>query len=261
MTDASVPSPARIWDYYIGGKDNYAADRAVAARVIEVLPSAPLVARLTRQFLITVVHDLAAERGIRQFLDIGSGLPTANNTHQVAQRVAPDSRIVYVDNDPVVIVHARALLASEPEGACDYLQADVRDVDTIVAGMAETLDLSRPVAVLMLQLLHFVPDEDHPYEIVRRLMDALPSGSYLVLVQGYSDVDPVVAAQLTSMAQASTTPLRLRTRAEVARFFDGLELTGPGLVSGTEWLDPVAVKAAGGTPADSFGYCAVARKP
>ncbi len=255
-----MSSPARIWDYYLGGKDNFAVDRAVAERVIEVLPTAPLVARMTRQFLVRVVHDLAAGHGIRQFLDIGSGLPTRDNTHQVAQRAARSSRIVYVDNDPVVIAHAHALLVSAPEGSCDYVLADVRDVDVILAGAARTLDFTRPVAVLMLQLLHFIPEQDDPYVIVRRIMDAMPAGSFLVLVHGASDVDPQAAAELTKMAQASAVSLRLRGREEVSRFFDGLELTGPGLVSGTEYLE--AGPGAGNPQASiSYGYSGVARKP
>lgn len=258
--DPSVPSPARIWNYYIGGKDNFAADRAVAERVYEVLPTAPLVAQMTRRFLARVVDELAVRYGIRQFLDIGSGLPTADNTHQVAQRVAPSSRVVYVDNDPVVITHAHALLVSAQEGACDYLQADVRDVDAILAGAARTLDFTQPVAVLMLQLLHFVPEEDNPYGIVRRIMDAVPPGSFLVLVHGPLDVNAEVEARLMKMAAASATRLRLRDRAEVTRFFDGLELISPGLVSGPEWLQAGPDDGAA-DPADiGFGYSGVARK-
>lgn len=253
-----MPSPARIWNYYIGGKDNFAVDRAVAERVIELLPSAPVVARLTRQFLARVVHDLATRHGIRQFLDIGSGLPTADNTHQVAQRAAPESRVCYVDNDPVVISHGNALLVSAPEGGCDYLEADVRDVDAVLAGAARTLDFSQPVAVLMLQLLHFVSDSEDPYGIVRRIMDAVPPGSFLALAHGASDVEPEAAAALTKMSKASPFPVWLRDREEVSRFFDGLELTGPGLVSGTEWLDAGPGTAPGSL---SFGYTAVARKP
>jgi O-methyltransferase involved in polyketide biosynthesis len=258
--DPSVPSPARIWNYYIGGKDNFAADRAVAERVFEVLPTAPLVAQMTRRFLVRVVHELAVGYGIRQFLDIGSGLPTADNTHQVAQRVAPSSRVVYVDHDPVVITHAHALLVSTQEGACDYVQADARDVDAILAGAARTLDFTQPVAVLMLQLLHFVPEEDNPYGIVRRIMDAVPPGSFLVLVHGPLDVNPEVEAQLMRMAAASATRLRLRDRAEVTRFFDGLELIAPGLVSGPEWLQ-AGPDDGTADPADiGFGYSGVARK-
>ena len=252
--DPSVPSTARIWNFYIGGKDHFAADRAVAGRVIEVLPSAPVVARLTRRFLVRVVRELATEYGIRQFLDIGSGLPTADNTHEVAQQAAPESRIVYVDNDPVVIAHAQALLVSAPSGRCAYLQADARDVDTILGGAARTLDFSQPIAVLMLQLLHFIHDEDDPYQIVRRIMDATPPGSFLVLAHGSSDVDLEAAAKLTKMGEASASPVRLRDKEEVSRFFDGLELIGPGLVSGTEWLDEAPSAA-------HYGYSGVARKP
>lgn len=244
-----------MWDYYLGGKDNLAVDRAMAEQVIAVLPTAPLVARLTRQFLVRVVHDLAAGQGIRQFLDIGSGLPTGNNTHEVAQQAAPSSRVVYVDDDPVVVAHARALMVSAPEGSCDYLQADVREMDAIISGAARTLDFTRPVAVLMLQLLHFVGDQDDPYGIVRRIMDAVPSGSFLVLVHGSSDVNPAAELKLTKLAEASGVGLRLRSREEVARFFDGLELTGPGLVSGTEWL------SGSPQPGLTYGYNGVARKP
>jgi O-methyltransferase involved in polyketide biosynthesis len=257
-----VPSPARIWNYYIGGQDNFAADRAVAEQVIEVLPTAPLVAQLTRQFLARVVDELATGHGIRQFLDIGSGLPTADNTHQVAQQAAPSCRVVYVDNDPVVITHANALLTSTPEGRCDYLQADVRDVDAVLTGAARTLDFTQPVAVLMLQLLHFIPEQDDPYAIVRRIMSAVPPGSFLVLVHGASDVDLQAAAELTKMSQASAVPLRLRSREEVSRFFSGLELTGPGLVAGTEWLEAGRSGADAGKPRTSvtYGWSAVARK-
>lgn len=206
-----------------------------------------------------MVHELAVTHQIRQFIDIGSGLPTADNTHQVAQRAVPASRIVYVDNDPVVIAHANALLTSTPEGSCDYLLADVRDVDALLAGAAGTLDFSRPVAVLMLQLLHFVPDQDGPYDIVQRIMDALPAGSFLIMVHGASDADPQAAAELTKMAQMSSVPLRLRSRDEVSRFFDGLDLIGPGLVSGAQWLaaEPSSCCKASVT----YGYTGVARKP
>ena len=155
--DPSVPNPARMWNYWLGGKDNFAADRDAAERVLEVMPSLPMIARAARLFLIDVVHQLAAGHGVRQFLDIGTGLPTADNTHDVAQRAAPESRIVYVDYDPVVLSHARALLTSSPEGRTDYLQADLRDTDTILKGAARTLDLTRPVAILLIAVVHFIP--------------------------------------------------------------------------------------------------------
>ena len=179
--DPTVPNPARMWNYWLGGKDNFAADRQAAERVLEAMPSLPLIARAARLFLIDAVHQLATEHGIRQFLDIGTGLPTADNTHDVAQRAAPESKIVYVDYDPVVLTHAQALLTSSPEGQTDYIQADLRDTDTILKGAARTLDLTRPVAILLIAVLHFIPDADDPYAVVARLMDAVPSGSYLVI--------------------------------------------------------------------------------
>jgi O-methyltransferase involved in polyketide biosynthesis len=256
--DPSAPSPARIWNYWVGGKDNFASDRAAAEQILAALPSVPLVAKLTRLFLVRVVHELAADHGIRQFLDIGSGLPTADNTHEVAQRAGPSSRIVYVDNDPVVISHANALLVSTPDGRCDYIHADLRDVDEILARAAKTLDFTRPVAVIMAQVLHFIPDSDDPHGIVRRLMEPLAPGSFLVIAHGPSDQDPEAGAAIERVYQASGMRLRLRSRAEVGQFFDGLELIGPGLASGLEWLqvDPDGLPAGA-----SYGHSAVARKP
>ena len=257
--DPSVPNPARMWNYWLGGKDNFAADREGAERVLEVMPSLPLIARAVRLFLIDAVHQLATEHGVRQFLDIGTGLPTADNTHDVAQRAAPESRIVYVDYDPVVLTHAQALLTSSPEGMTDYIQADLRDTDTILKGAARTLDFTRPVAVMLIAVLHFIPDADDPYAIVDRLMDAVPSGSYLVMAHAASDIDPEATAEMArrynKMSSATITP---RTRDQVARFFDGLELLPPGLVPISKWalsspIDP--------TTSALIGYCAIARKP
>jgi hypothetical protein len=179
--DTSVANPARVWNYWVGGKDNFAADREAAEKVVAVMPSMPLLARAGRRFLVDAVHQLAGRYGIRQFLDIGTGLPTAGNTHEIAQQIAPESRIVYVDNDPVVISHARALLTSSPRGKTDYLQADLRDPDAIVAGAVATLDPAEPVGVLLIAVLHFIPDADHPWRIVGQLMDAVPPGSALVI--------------------------------------------------------------------------------
>jgi hypothetical protein len=258
--DVSVANPARMWNYWVGGKDHFAADRKAAEEVLEALPSMPVLARLTRLFLIDAVHQLAADNGIRQFLDIGTGLPTADNTHDVAQRAAAESRIVYVDNDPVVLSHARALLTSSLEGKTDYLDADLRDVGAILAGAARTLDLRRPVAVLLVAVLHFIPDADDPYGVVARLMDAVPSGSYLVLSHGASDIQPeAVAEMMRRYNDLSSATLTLRSRAQVARFFDGLDLIGPGMVPIAQWGQP-------GPPGDSAGsglagYCGIARKP
>jgi O-methyltransferase involved in polyketide biosynthesis len=257
--DPNVPNPARMWNYWLGGKDNFAADRELAERVLEAMPSMPLIARAARLFLIDAVHQLATERRVRQFLDIGTGLPTADNTHDVAQRAAPESKIVYVDYDPIVLSHAQALLTSTPEGQTDYIQADLRDTDTILRGAAHALDLTRPVAVLLIAVLHFIPDADDPYAAVARLMDAVPSGSYLVMAHAASDITPEASAEMArrynAMSSASITP---RSRDQVARFFDGLDLLPPGLVPISQWgLSGQIDRAAGGL----VGYCAIGRKP
>jgi O-methyltransferase involved in polyketide biosynthesis len=254
-----VPSPARMWNYWLGGKDNFAADREAAERVLEVLPSVPAIARIARQFLTDAVYQLAAGHGIRQFLDIGTGLPTADNTHDVAQRAAPEARIVYVDYDPVVLRHAQALLTSSPQGKTDYIQADLRDTDTILAGAARTLDFTQPVAVILIAVLHFIPDADDPYQVMARLMDAVPSGSYLVMGHAASDIAPEASAELAvrynAMSSASITP---RSREQVERFFDGLDLVPPGLVPISQWgLAGQIDTTVGGL----VGYCAIARKP
>jgi hypothetical protein len=258
--NASVPSPARIWNYWVGGKDNFAADRAVGDKVREIVPYVPIVARMTRQFLLRTVTMLASEYGIRQFIDIGSGLPTAQNTHEVAQAVAPQSRVVYVDNDPQVILHARSLLTSTSEGQVDCFLADLRDTETILSQAAKTLDFFRPVAVLLLQVLHFIPESDDPYAIVRRLMEPLVPGSYLVLVHGASDNEEDVSNEtMARYNQMSPAPITLRRRDQVARFFDGLEPVGPGLTLGTEWL--TVTGEPGPDTGISFGHNGVARKP
>ena len=257
--DTSVANPARIWDYWLGGKDHFEADREAAEKVIEVLPTMPLLARLARRQLIDTVRLLAGRYGIRQFLDIGTGLPTADNTHEVAQRAAPEARIVYVDNDPVVISHARALLTSSPEGATDYLQADLRDTAAVLTGAARTLDFGQPVAVLFMGVLHFIPDADDPYRIVARMMDATVAGSYLVIGHGASDIQADAVPEMMRRYNArSSASLTLRTRDQVARFFDGLELIGPGLVPLSQWwpADEVDAGAASGV----IGYCGMARK-
>jgi trans-aconitate methyltransferase len=223
------------------------------------MPSMPFIARAARLFLIDAVHQLAVVHGIRQFLDIGTGLPTADNTHDVAQRAAPDARIVYIDHDPVVLTHAQALLTSSPEGSTDYLQADLRDTETILGGAARTLDLGRPVAILLIAVLHFIPDADDPYAIVARLMHAVPSGSYLVMAHAADDIAPEAAAEMARRYnQMSSAPITLRSREQVARFFDGLDLLPPGLVPISQWglAGPIDATAGG-----LAGYCGIARKP
>jgi O-methyltransferase involved in polyketide biosynthesis len=257
--DPRVPSPARMWNFWLGGKDNFAADREAGQRVLEVLPSMPVIARLARLFLADAVTQLATDHGIRQFLDIGTGLPTADNTHDVAQRAAPESRVVYVDYDPVVLTHAKALLTSSPAGMTDYIQADLRDNDTIVAGAARTLDFTQPVAVILIGVLHFIPDDEDPYGALTRLMDAVPSGSYLVMGHAASDIAPEAAAELAvrynAMSSATITP---RSREQVARFFDGLEMVPPGLVPISEWgLHGQIDTTIGGL----IGYVGIGKKP
>jgi hypothetical protein len=255
--DTSVAHPARIWDYWLGGKDNFAADREAAERVLEVSPVVANVARADRGFLARVVHHLAADLGIRQFLDIGTGLPTANNTHEVAQRTAPESRIVYVDNDPIVLAHARALLTTDARGATAYTEADARDTDTILAAAAQTLDLSQPVAVLLLGILLFIPDSDDPFSITARLMAAAAPGSYLAISHGAIDIQAESVARARGRYnERSAVPLRLRTHDEVARFFDGLEITEPGIVPLNQW-QPGQLGPGAALPA----YAGLGRKP
>jgi len=233
---AGSATPSRIWDYWLGGKDNFAADRAVADAVAQALPVIPAVARQTRQFLASAVQLLARDHGIRQFLDIGAGLPTACNTHEVAQRVAPSSRVVYVDHDPVVLTHARALLTSGPQGRVACLQADIRDTATILADAARTLDFTHPTAVLLLAVLHFIPGADDPHAVVKRLMGAMAPGSFLLVVHGANDILPGhVAEALRRYNDMSAEPLTLRSRAEIAGFFEGLTPIGPGVQAPAAW--------------------------
>ncbi len=257
--DTSVPSPARVWNYWIGGKDNYAADRAAAEAVMAVNPVQPTVARTARRFLVDVVRQLAGQHGVRQFLDIGSGLPTADNTHEVAQRVAPDSRVVYVDNDPVVLAHARALLASAPEGKTDFMLADLRDPETILTQAARTLDLSQPVAIVLIGVLHFIDEDADPYGIVARLMDAVAAGSYLVIGHAASDVRSA-EMQEGYRAYNERSPVKItpRNRPQIDRLVAGLEPVGPGVVMLGQWFEPGQLDGDG---ADLVGYTGIMRKP
>jgi hypothetical protein len=257
--DTSVARQARIYDYLLGGKDNFAADREAATQAIAAFPGLAAWARNNRAFLARAVQYLVSEAGVRQFLDIGTGLPTEENTHEVAQRIAPESRIVYVDNDPVVLVHARALLTSSPEGATAYIQADLRDPDTILKAAAATLDFTRPVAVMLLAILHVVPSADDPWEVVGRIMTALPSGSYLVISHPASDIHTAQIAEMTKRfnQRLGNVVSAGRTREEVARFFAGLELVEPGIVAAPQWRPAAAPSG----PADDPTYAAVGRKP
>jgi hypothetical protein len=257
--DTSVASIARIYDYWLGGKDNFKADRDAAEQMIQQYPDIVTGVRKNRAFLGRAVHYLAAEAGIRQFLDIGTGLPSSNNTHEVAQRAAPEARIVYVDNDPIVLSHAQALLTSTPEGACAYVDADIRDTGKILKDAANVLDFSRPVAVCLIMILQFVPDEDDPVSIVRALVDAIPSGSYLTVAHPASDVDQHVGPALRQLStRMGGTRAAPRSHQEVSRFFDGLEMVEPGLVQLHRWRPGTGLDDTG---RDLAAYGAVARKP
>jgi O-methyltransferase involved in polyketide biosynthesis len=254
-----VSHSARIWDYWLGGTDNYQVDREVGDRISELLPDIVKQAREDRKFLGRAVRYLAGEAGVRQFLDIGTGLPTVDNTHQVAQRLAPGARIVYVDNDPLVLAHARALLTSSPEGVTDYIHADLRDPDAILAGAAQTLDFGQPVAVTMLGVLWHVLDDDEARAIIGHLTGALPPGSYLTLNHPTLEVTgEKMATAIEYWNQYGKPPGRSRTPAELARFFDGLELVEPGLVSITRWRPEPSPS---GEPEEIDQFGAVGRKP
>jgi O-methyltransferase involved in polyketide biosynthesis len=246
-----------VWNYFLGGKDNYAADREFADRMREVYPGIGEIARHSRAFLGRAVRYLAEEAGVRQFLDIGTGLPTVDNTHDVAQRVDPTCRIVYVDNDPLVLVHAQALLASHPAGACDYVEADVQDPDTILDIAAKTLDFSRPIALMMLGVMGTISDDDQAYTIVRHLLDALPSGSYLVFEDGSNTVQPEAAAKAEHVRDDEGYKYHLRSPEQIRRFFDGLDLLDPGVVSVSRWR-PEAMPW--GTPVEVDAFCGVGLK-
>ncbi|MDM4719328.1 SAM-dependent methyltransferase [Micromonospora sp. WMMA1363] len=256
-----IPHPARVYDYVLGGKDNFAADRVLAEQGLRINPQIRTTARENRAFMTRVVRHLAAEVGIRQFLDIGTGLPTAPNVHQVAQASAPDARVVYVDNDPIVLSHARALLASSPEGRTDYIDADVRDVGRILSSprLRSTLDLDQPVALLLIALLHLIPDDDRPDRILAELLEALPSGSYLALTHLTADFSPDKMNRSAALLRQNGVDMNLRPYAQVDGFFAGLEPVEPGVVAAPRWRpdsdDPTAADA------DASIYAGLGRKP
>jgi hypothetical protein len=238
--DPSVPHPARVYAYWLGGKDHYPADRQAAEEVIRRRPEVVAGARANRAFLARVVRYLADECGIRQFIDIGPGLPAPGNTHDVAQAIAPDSKVVYVDNDPLVLVHARALLTSAPQGSCDYLDADLRDTPAVLTGAGQTLDLTQPAAVLMLAVLHFVCDADDPAAIVAALTRPLAPGSYVAISHLTADFAPgPVSAGVGAYNTLVPTALNPRSHSQVSALFAGLPLVPPGVVPLTEWRPPI----------------------
>ncbi|SDI56735.1 S-adenosyl methyltransferase [Sinosporangium album] len=256
--DTATPHSARVWNYWLGGKDNYEVDRQVGDQVREVYPQIVEVARHSRAFLGRAVRHLAGEAGIAQFLDIGTGLPTADNTHEVAQRLNPECKIVYVDHDPLVLAHARALLTSTPEGACEYVDADVRDPELILELATATLDFGRPIALMMLGILGNVWDDGQAKAICDRLVAALPPGSYLVLEDGTDVVDPEASARAEQTRAEAGDPYRLRTLRQMAGFFEGLHLLEPGIVSVSRWRPEAAPW---GLPDEVAAFCGVALKP
>ncbi|MEW2392564.1 SAM-dependent methyltransferase [Streptomyces venezuelae] len=255
--NTGVAHNARVWNYWIGGKDHYEVDQRVGEQVATMFPVIRDVARADREFLGRAVRFLTAECGVRQFLDIGTGLPTLDNTHEIAQRIAPDSRIVYVDNDPIVLVHARSLLVGTPQGATDYIDADVHHPHTVIEGASATLDFEQPVAVMMLGILNFILDTEQALDIVRRIMAPLPSGSYLAMTHPTTDTDLGGEGNVEAMKfwnENATPPITARSRAEVSAFFEELEVLEPGLVSCSRWRAESATAEA----LPQFG--AVARK-
>jgi hypothetical protein len=261
--DTSVPHPARRYDYWLGGKDNFAADRESADAIAAAYPEVRIAAIENRWFLHRAVRFLAQEAGIRQFLDIGTGIPTSPNVHEIAQSVDPGARIVYVDNDPIVLAHARALLTSSREGRTAYIDADLRQPEDILGDpeLRGTLDLTRPVALMMVAILHFVLDDRDPYGVVARLVDAMPPGSYLVMSHvTYDFLPPDTIADLNAANAARNVEFRPRSRAEFTRFFDGMELVPPGIVSVAQWRAEDAPQPR--PSAETTGvYGAVARIP
>jgi S-adenosyl methyltransferase len=257
--NSGVPHSARVWNYWLGGKDNFPADRQVGDLVLEAFPSIVDVARASRAFLARAVRYLASEAGMRQFLDIGTGLPTANNTHEVAQAVAPECRVVYVDNDPIVLAHARALLTSTHQGGTAYIDADLHDPDRILEAAAKMLDFDQPVALMLMGIMGHVDDDDEARSIVRRLLDPLPSGSHLALCDG-TNTNPVGVAAQEQYNQSGAIPYRLRSPGQIAGFFDRLELVEPGVVSCPLWR-PDPPDAGDGSPAEVDAFGGVGRKP
>ena len=255
--DTAVPHSARVWNYWLGGKDNFAADRAIGDQVRQIFPQIAMNARAQRDFLSRAVRYLAGDLWIRQFLDIGTGLPTAGNTHEVAQQVAPDCRIVYVDNDPVVLAHARALLTGANPGTTDYIDVDVREPGEIVQAAARTLDFNRPTAVMLLGILGHIEDRDEAESIVNRLVEALSPGSYLVIADG-ADVDEAGNEAQRRYNEAAPVPYHLRSPEQIAAFFGELDVLAPGVVPVSQWRpDPSAAEE----PADTAVFGGVAHKP
>ena len=256
--DTRLAHSARVWNYLLGGKDSFAADREAGDLIVQIFPGIIQIAQEQRRFLARSVRYLAGQAGIRQFLDIGVGLPVAVSTHQIAQQAAPQTRTVYVDNDPLVLLHAEALLTSAPGGVTSYLEADLRDTEEIVHQAARTLDFAQPVALMLLGILGQVPDSDEPGSIVARLLEALPAGSYLALSDG-TDTSPELNQAVEAYNQLSASSYHPRSPQRIAAFFDGLTLVPPGVVSTSRWRP--GLMDAGREPSEVDAVCGVGRKP
>ncbi|MFJ5258964.1 SAM-dependent methyltransferase [Streptomyces sp. NPDC088387] len=257
--DTSKPHSARMYDWYLGGKDNYPVDEELGRQLVALDPRVPVMARVNRAFMQRATRWLA-QQGIRQFLDIGTGIPTEPNLHQIAQQVAPDSRVVYCDNDPIVLAHAAALLRSTPEGVTDYVQGDVRDPASIIEAAAKVLDFSRPVALSLVALMHFIPDEYGAHELVAALVAELPAGSYLMMSHASADFRTDHLDEAEAKIKAAGITLALRPRAEIERFFTGLELVDPGVAVVHRWKPELGEPVPGQDDGVIPGYGVVGRK-
>jgi S-adenosyl methyltransferase len=255
--DTGTAYSARVWNYLLNGKDNFGADRAAGDRLMQMFPGIASIARGNRRFLAHAVRYLAGQAGIRQFIDIGTGLPDSTNVHRIAQQIAPQSRIVYVDSDPLVLVHARALLTSVTGGPVDYVEADARDPETILQDAAEILDLSQPTAVMMLSLLGEIPDSDHPGLIVARLLEPLPAGSYLA-ISDCIDANPALNQAIATYNQETAIQYQLRSPQQFAAFFDGLTMIPPGIVAPAQWSAGLTDTTA--VPQETAALCGIGRK-
>ncbi|GII93444.1 SAM-dependent methyltransferase [Sinosporangium siamense] len=261
--NTSIAHSARVYDYWLGGKDNFAADRALGDAMVQAIPTLPVMARANRDLLGRAVRYLTQKAGIRQFLDIGTGIPTAGNIHDVSQSIAPESRVLYVDHDPIVLAHARALMASRPEGRTEFIMADLREPEAILAHptLEKILDLDRPVALMLVAILMYFDNEDDPYTLVRTLLDALPSGSYLTITHPTADFDPESTGAAVAAATQAGIKLVPRTKAEVEKFFAGLEVVSPGVVPVLSWHPGEANEWPADDPNSVWYYAGVARKP
>ncbi|WGD41345.1 SAM-dependent methyltransferase [Streptomyces cathayae] len=258
--DTGKPHPARMYDWFLGGKDNYPADEELGRQLVGFAPDIPVMARMNRAFMHRATRWVAGQ-GVRQFLDIGTGIPTEPNLHQVAQEIAPDARVVYCDNDPIVLAHSEALLRGTSEGGVDYVQADARDTAAILEHARRTLDFDRPIALSLIALLHFISNEDGAYELVEHLKEALAPGSYLIISHLTPDFHPEEASRkVTDLYKAGGLTMDMRSRERFARFFEGLEPVAPGIVAAEDWHPELGEPVPGQEDVRSGAYVAVARK-